>query len=149
MKNRVDLIIKNFDYLISQYNFHVDQKEFDPQTMGNAVVIFKSQNIGIEIVVDRDQVLISIGNQIDTREKWFDFSDVIKYYAPHIEKAYIFTEKTIETTWDDAVETQLVRLSVILRQYCESVLKGDGWAKEEIKKNEEKRKLEMIKKFNT
>lgn len=147
MSDRSDLIVKYFGYLINEYYFRIERKIYAPQTMGNAVVTFKSPEIGIEIVVDRSQVLISLGNQSDPIEHWFEFSDIIKYYAPSVEKVYIFTEKTTDNTWDEVIETQLQRLAIILRQYCEPLLKGAPLMIEEIKKIEEERRTEMLKKI--
>jgi hypothetical protein len=147
MTDHADLIVQYFNYLITEYGFHIVRKEFDSQTMGNAVVIFKSSQIGIEIVVDRNQVLISLGDLLDQRRDWFEFSDVLKYYAPLAEKAYIFPEKTVDNTWDDVVLIQLDWLAIILRQYCDPLLKGEPWVKEEIQEIAEKRAAEMLKKW--
>lgn len=147
MRDRAELIVQYFDYLTNEYRFHIERKEFDPQAMGNAVVVFKSLKFGIEIVIDRNQALISIGEQLDPRMQWFELSDVVKYYAPYEEGVYVFPDKTPENTWDDVVEIQLRRLSTILRQYCEPLLKGESWMKEEIKKIEKKRAGEILKKF--
>ncbi len=147
MKDRADLIVQYFRYLVDEYGFKIEQKEFDPSAMGNAIVIFKSEKIGIEVVIDRDQVLISIGDQSDPRKEWFEFSDVVKYSFPSIENVYNFTEKTADSTWDDAVESQLHRLSVMLLQYCEPLLKGKPLMRAEIKKIEEERVARMFGKF--
>jgi len=114
--------------------------------MGNAVVVFKSPKFGIEVVIDRNQALISIGEQVDPRMEWFEFRDVVMYYAPDAENVYVFPEKSDENTWDEIVETQLRRLAIVLRKYCDPLLKGESWEKEEIKKIEEDRASEMFKK---
>lgn len=147
MDDRSDLIAKYFAYLVQEYGFHIERKEFDSQAMGNAVVVLKSSSIGIEIVVDRNQVLMSIGNLLDTRKQWFEFTDVVKYYAPSVDNVYIFPEKTHENTWDEIVESQLSRLATILRQYCEPLLIGKFWRKEEIEKIQENRKAELLRKL--
>lgn len=148
MINRAEMIVQKFDYLINEYGFHITRKEFDAQSFGNTIVVFTSSKYGIEIVIDRNQVLISIGESSEPRVEWFDFSDVVKYYAPYAEEPYDFPEKTAERTWDAVVEIQLRRLSAILHQYCETLLKGEDWIKEEVKKIEEKRAAEMLKKFH-
>ena len=122
MAERIDWIIQYFGYLINEYGFHVEEKDFTPQMMGNAYVLFKSAKIGIEVVIDRNQVLISIGDQSEVRDKWSEFSDILKYLAPS-EVPYIFYERTDELTWDEAVKAQLSRTSSLLRQYCETMLK--------------------------
>lgn len=145
MSNRADLIKQHFDYLINEYGFRIERKEFDPQTMGNAVVVFKSHKYGIEIVIDRDQALISIGDCLNPRMQWFELQDVVTYYAPSIDDVYSFTEKTADNTWDDIIGLQLRKLAIVLRQHCEPVLRGESWIKGEIEKIEESRKTELLK----
>lgn len=149
MIDRADLIVKYFNYLVSEYGFRIEQKEFAPEVMGNAVVVFKSPTVGVEIVVDRDQVLVSMGDQKELRRQWFEFSDVLKHFAPSIKEAYIFPEKTSENTWNEVVEIQMRRLADILRQYCEPFLKGDLSGKEQIKQIEEKRTAELFEYLNS
>jgi hypothetical protein len=146
MVDRSDLIIQYFGYLINEFGFRVEQKVFDPQTMGNAFVVFESSEIGIEIVIDRNQVLIKLGDKMEPREKWFEFSDVLKYFSPS-EEAYIFYEKTEDHTWDEAIEAQLKRLAIIVLQYCEPILRGRLEMKKELKAIEEKRVAKMLKRF--
>ncbi|MBI4761326.1 MAG: hypothetical protein ACOYYF_03545 [Chloroflexota bacterium] len=148
MNDRSDLIVQCFSYLIDEYGFKIERKEFDSSMMGNAIVIFKSTKIGIEIVIDRDQALLSIGDQSDPRKYWFEFGDVVQFLAPFIDNVYDFPEEKPETTtWDDVVESQLNRLAAILRQYCEPLLAGEPLMKTEIKKVEEKRVAEMFKRL--
>jgi hypothetical protein len=148
MSNHADLIIHYFSYLVSDYGFRVEQREFDLATMGNAFVIFKSSRIGIEIVIDRNQVLLTLGDQMDSRKDWFEFSNVLRYFAPLLENAYIFTEKTDNISWDEAVEIQLNRLASILRQYCEPLLNGDFSMRAGIEKIQKNRKTELLEEFN-
>jgi hypothetical protein len=148
MIDRADLIVQYFNYLISDYDFHVTKKIFDPDAMGNAFVIFESTKLGIQIVIDRSQVLIKIGDVLEPRRQWLEFSDVVKYFAPSIDSPYIFTQKTETRTWDEAIEIQLNRLASILRQYCEPLLKGDFGMKDQIKKIEERRVAELLQDLN-
>jgi hypothetical protein len=120
---------------------------YDPEMMGNAIVVFKSSKAGIDVVIDRNQVLMTLGDPMESRNEWFEFSNVLKYFAPSLESAYVFTEKTVENTWDEVIETQLDRLALILRQYCEPILRGDLSMKEEIKKIQENRKAESLAKL--
>jgi hypothetical protein len=144
MIDRSDLIIQYFGYLISEFGFYIEKKEFDPQMMGNAFVLFKSSKVGIEIVIDRNQVLIALGDQMEPRGKWFEFSDVVTYFSP-TKVAYIFYEKSENMKWAEAVEAQLRRVALILRQFCEPILKGDLGMKKEIKEIEKKRVAEWLK----
>lgn len=147
MQNRSDLIIKKFEYLIVKYGFEVKEKNFNLEAMGNAYVIFMSSKNGIEIAIDRNDVLIAIGDSMESRKDWFEFSDVVRYYAPSIENVYHFQEKTADQTWDEFVEMQLDRLAGALRQICEPLLRGESLKKKEIKKIEEQRVSDMFGKY--
>lgn len=157
MTDRSDLIIQYFGFLISNYNYFVTEKKFDPQVMGNAFVIFKSSRIGIEIVIDRDQVLITLGDREEPKEKWFDFCDVLQYFNP-VEVAYsdidqLFNEKRAkhnsnEDTWNEVIDVQLQRLGFLLGEYCEPILKGNLDMKKELKVIEKRRVEEFINKLD-
>jgi hypothetical protein len=142
------MIFRNFDYLIRDHDFHIIRKEFAPQAMGNAVVVFESARYVIEIAVDRNQALIRIRNRSGSGGEWFEFTDVLKYFAPHIEGPYLFPEKTPGSTWDELLEAQLARLSAILRQYCGPLLNGVAWDEEEIRKNQEDRRDDLMRKLS-
>jgi len=147
MGDRTDLILQYFRYLVSDYDFIVVKKEFSPSMMGNAFVVFASSKIGIEVVIDRDQVLIAMGDQSAPRDKWFDFSYAYQYFSNSTEQGYIFPKKTKDNTWDEIVEIQLRRLADLLRQYCDPLLKGDLSMQgkiEELAQNYSKNLLEHL-----
>jgi hypothetical protein len=141
--NRDDLIVDYFRYLVDEYGYHVEDKRFDPQVMGNAYVVFKSPRIGIQIVIDRNQVLLSLGDQTQPMTKWYEFLDVLTYFAPG-ETAYDFGKKTDENTWDDVVQAQLVRLASILRSYCDPILRGNLEMSADIEKLQASRGAKML-----
>jgi len=147
MSDRADMLVHYFGYLVSDYDFRVEEKRYDPQVMGNAVVRFASPKLGVEIVVDRNQVLMSLGDPADVRKEWFEFSNVLRYFAPSVENAYIFPEKTAENTWDEIIQAQASRLADILRQYCDQLLKGDLSMKVSIAKIQAARRLELLDKL--
>ncbi len=146
MSDRSDLVIQYFNYLILEFGFHIEQKEFDPQIMGNTLITFISPEIGIEIVIDKNQVLLTIGDQKEIKEKWLEFTDVIHYFSPS-EVPYIFYTQTDTVSWDEAVEAQLKRVAFMLRQYCTPLLQGDLTMKEKIKKIEAIRVSNMLERY--
>lgn len=148
MKNHAEMIVEYFHYLVEDFGFSITQQEYDPITMGNAVVVFASNTIGIEVVIDRDQALISVGDIADRRYVWFEFFDVVNYYTHEKCKSYIFPEKTPDNTWDELVDAQLKRLSVILKEDCLPLLEGATLNKPEIQKIQNSRAAELRRKFN-
>jgi hypothetical protein len=132
MSDRSDLIVKHFEYLISEYNFQIARKECDPRPNWNAIVVFQSPKYGIEVVIDMDEVGMVIKGQLDTGEQSFLLDEIIKYYAPDMVAPYI--AKPFKLNSNEFVESELVRRSGILRQHCEPLLRGEDWAKDKIKK---------------
>ena len=146
MKNPLNIIKNDFEYLVREYNYHIEKEEFSPQTMGNAYVTYSSASVGIRVTIDRSQVLINIGDVSDNANEWFDFSDVIRFFDPSIENPYVFIEKTNENTTEDIVEAQVERLASILRKNCDAII-SELWMKEKIKVIERKRVTEMLEKL--
>ncbi|MGA7193220.1 MAG: hypothetical protein WBW94_06280 [Anaerolineales bacterium] len=138
-----ELITLYFNYLITDFGFHVQKRLFDYSVMGNAFVVFESSSVGIEIVIDRDAVSISIGDRSDEKQEWVEFAFVLKHYASTLERVYVIPEKTSDNTWEDVIKYQLDRLAKILREYCEPLLKGDLSAMESIKKTQREEVAKM------
>jgi len=148
VSDRSNLIVQYFSFLVDKYEFVVQDKKYAPEVMGNAYVVFRSPNIGIEVTIDRNQVLIAIGEQSDQRKKWFDFTDVMRYFSPSVGEVYVFPDKTIDNTWEDVIEIQLQRLSSMLRDSCKPILRGELWMKEDIANIKRIRKENMFREFN-
>jgi len=146
MNDRSELITTSFNYLVDTYGFTVKMKEFDPMSMGNAIVVYNSKYVSIEIVIDRGQVLISIGKADMPRNTWFDITDVVSFFAQDI-VVYEFIEKNKERTQEQAVMMQLDHLSIILQKYCSPILGGNLNSFPNIERIEKNRQNEMLKKF--
>ncbi len=129
-----DWIVKYFGYLVSEFNFRVVEKLYSERTMGNAMVLFLSAHIGIEVVLDRNEVSIAFNYPEEPRESWFNYKDALKCFSP-AEKAYpnigqLFDEKRAKhdsnaDTWDDVRNAQLDMLASTLREKCAPILRGD------------------------
>ncbi len=83
-----DAINKYFNFLFD-YGFSVCEKEEYSTAFGNSYYRFKSNITGIEVVLDRGQVLMNIGKILQERKDWLEWSLVLKAYAPNI-KPYDF-----------------------------------------------------------
>jgi hypothetical protein len=147
MVDRSDLIAEHFQYLTEAYGLSRAQQEFAPQTMGNACVYFQSPVIGIRIAIDRNQVLVNIGDPAWPTREWLEFSQVLGYFAPAV-IAYDFGEKTEKNTWDELVALQLGRLALILRQQCEPLLRGEVAMDAIVKHVRDNRAAEMREHFD-
>jgi hypothetical protein len=110
-----DAVDKYFSFLY-ELGFIVKEKvEFDTNVMGNGYFVFISLSVGLEIVLDRCQVLMKIGKTSQDRREWIDWSIIFAAYSP-TEKAYDF---------ELDVDSQVKRLSELLRKYCLELLEGD------------------------
>lgn len=145
MTSTISIIIDNFYFLVKEYNFYIVLEQYSPEIMGNAEVIYKSEKVMIRVVVDRSQVLLNIGEPSWPDRDWLDFSDVLHYFNANIESVYDFQKNNLNKPPD--IGTQLQKLAILLKQYCEPILKGDFSMSTEIRKIETKRISEMVDSF--
>lgn len=146
MMNNQDIIKTQFKKFSEKYGFSVMRELSSPEYMGNALVTYTSDIVGIEIVVDRDQVLVTIGKISWPEERWFEFTDVINYFAPD-EDPYIFWDQERNVQID--VETQVKRIIHLLEQHCGKLLEGDFSSAVQIKDLERRRVTEMLVSFSS
>ena len=92
-----------------------DKVECDPNAFGNGYYRFSSDTVGLEIVLDRRQVLVAIGKISQDRRDWLEWSHILKAYARNV-KAYDF---------DLDIGLQVRRISELLQKYCTELLGGD------------------------
>ena len=136
-----DLLKLHFKYLTDDYGFVVAHEIYSPMVMGNASVDFESSKTRIEIVLDRSQVLIALGPVSWPRHEWFEFSDVVRFFAPAVDPIYVFPEDIPDHA--AALEMQVSRLANPMRQHCDPVLRGDFSMCDGIKEVERKREAEL------
>jgi hypothetical protein len=139
--NNKELIKEIFNPLTYEYGFSITKDFYNPEFMGNAGVVFVFDKIGIKIVVDRDQVLVNIGTSSEIEEKWFEFEDVIHFYAPQMNGVYLFQRPS---TFHNDIDSQLKWILHLMRKYCEPILRGDSTHFDGIKEIERKRVKELI-----
>ena len=117
------LVKKHFRYLVDEFGFTIAHESFYPETMGNAEAVFESALVGISIVCDRNQVLISLGLLSQPRRDWLEFASVVRVFAPDVVTVYVFPKDF--SNLEAALESQVSRLAQIMRQHCGPVLIGD------------------------
>ncbi|MFZ5856092.1 MAG: hypothetical protein ACOYZ6_04615 [Chloroflexota bacterium] len=110
-----DAVNKHSNFLINLGFIVYEKLECDTSAFGNSYYRFKSEKVGIEIVLDKGQVLLKIGKISEDRRDWLEWSHVMKAYAPDV-KAYDF---------DIDIEPQVKRISELAQQYCTKLLSGD------------------------
>ncbi|MCC6569875.1 MAG: hypothetical protein IT315_11625 [Anaerolineales bacterium] len=104
-----------FSFLRS-YGFSVIEKEeVNTGAFGNGYFVFVSDAVGMEIVLDRGQVLMKIGKSVQDRQDWLEWTVVIAAYAPEV-KAYDF---------ELDIDAQVRRISNLLQLHCAKLLEGD------------------------
>jgi hypothetical protein len=112
-------IQSHLQFLIDEFGFSITEARYD-QEMGNAVVIFAKNKTRIEVVRDRGQALISLGDEELDRWDWVEFAEAIQFFSGKSELGYLFTSTNTPLS-DDA---QVSHLSTLLRTYCEQLLSG-------------------------
>ena len=139
-----ELITLYFNYLITDFGFHVQKRLFDYSVMGNAFVVFKSSSVGIEIVIDRDAVSISIGDRSDEKQEWVEFAFVLKHYASTLEPRYmLFLKKLLTILGGIFIKYQLDRLAKIFVSIASRCSKEILSAMESIKKTQREEVAKM------
>ena len=91
--NPAEIISTNYQSLMDEYGFSIVREVFSPEIMGNVELILMSPMTGIKVVVDRNQVLVNIGDSSNPEDEWFELSDVVHFYAPTFLDVYIFPNK--------------------------------------------------------
>lgn len=108
--------VNTYFSFLKSYGFSVIEKEeVNTGAFGNGYFVFVSDAVGIEIVLDRGQVLMKIGKSVQDRQDWLEWTVVIAAYAPEV-KAYDF---------ELDIDAQVGRISELLQRYCAKLLEGD------------------------
>ena len=136
-----DLVKQHFSYLLNDYGFAVADERYYPQAMGNAEVWLKSNLVGLRIVLDRGQVLVSLGPLSQPERDWFELYDVIRFFSPSL-NVYEFPEDFSD--YKAALETQIKRLALVILHYCDPLLRSDFSMQEKIRDVETKQVEELL-----
>jgi hypothetical protein len=118
----ISLVTHQFRFLVDEFGFHAKKARTDQKNFGNSLIRFETSTIGINVVLDRGQVFIYLGQLSMPEDEWFDICDVISYFAPQIENVYLFPENL---SGDASITFQVERLSDLVKTYCTTILKGD------------------------
>jgi hypothetical protein len=140
-----ELIKRYFHYLVDEFGFSIDREGYSPEVMGNAVVVFVSTSTAVKVVVDRSQVLINIGELSWPEKDWFEFGDVVQFFNPNLKDVYDFSGDSLDN--QAYIVSQAKHLALLLRQYCEPLLRGDFSMQDKIREIEKKRVAEMLEHF--
>jgi hypothetical protein len=136
----VNLTKQYFQFLINEFGFSIIKESYNPEIkIGNGSVMYQSKFVTLEVVVDKTEVLLKIGQRRAPLEKRFDFLDVMKCFAPEVEDAYLRSGITLTLKDSLVIETRIRNIGTLLRKYCQPLLAGDFSMKANIKEVEEKR----------
>jgi hypothetical protein len=137
------LVEEKFNFLFSK-GFSTNKSVIN-EKYSDRIVILSSEIISLRVVHDRGQITLDLDiNQLNSNI-WFDFTDVIHKFAPDIDRIYYFPEG--KSTFESSASEQLDRIVYLLKTYCMDFLLGDISHVEQIKRNENKRKLSNINYF--
>jgi hypothetical protein len=92
-----------------------EKEEVNKGSFGNGYFVFVSSAVGLEIVLDRGQVLMKIGKVPQDRKDWIEWSIILTAYTPNTQ-AYDFNLD---------IDSQVKRISELLKQYCLELLNGN------------------------
>ena len=118
-----DLIKKYFGYLTDSYDFSIISES-------ESEVVFKSDVCCVRFLLERGQVFIDLGPGF---ESWsFDLGEIILWKDPNSRFGYAFGS-------DVNLDQELSRLAVLLKKYCDNMLKGDFSMRNDLEKFRKKR----------
>ena len=120
LSNFESAIQSHFRFLIDEFGFSIIEARYE-QEMGNAIVIFAMNKTRIEVVRDRGNVLISLGDESLNRWDWVEFAKAIEFLAGNKEPVYL-TSSLNNVVSDDV---QVSHLATLMRAYCMQLLSGE------------------------
>jgi hypothetical protein len=116
-------VMRHFRHLIDDYGLQVSSRRYDPDVMGNSVIILKSTKLSIQVLLDRGQVTLDMAAPSASVGPWFSLVRVLKCLGVEGSEAeYEFPE-----TWDNydaMIDLQVVRLARLVQQYCGDIVSG-------------------------
>ena len=128
-----EAVEREFDFLLTEYDYHIFQETYVSEQMGNASVVFISNLTIISIVLDRGQVLMEIGERSKPSKDRFEITDVLRYFSSDEKMdVYQFSKKNPYDV--PPVENQVLKLALLIRRYCDQILRGDFTMEEQINK---------------
>ena len=108
--------INRYFSFLYDLGFYMKEKEEDNKgSVGNGYFVFVSSAVGLEIVLDRGQVLMKIGKVPQDRKDWIEWSIILSAYTSNTQ-AYDFNLD---------IDSQVKRISELLKQYCLELLNGN------------------------
>jgi hypothetical protein len=117
----IETSVRNyFGFLLDDFGFSIKEERYN-QEMRNAVVIFSKDQTCIELVKDRGQIFVSIGDQRLIRWDWVEFTQAIQFLSGNPDPVYSFPSQYNDVT----EEAQLYRVSALLKQHCLVILSGE------------------------
>ena len=125
-----ELVDKHFDYLFGDYGFAMVAQEYHPELNDTAWIKMQSGNCGVEIVLERWQVLIRVGSLSvpegglsDLGNLWFSLPIITafltqgkdKWWKDHSPFDFGYLDP------DARLDRQIARLADKMRPYCDQV----------------------------
>jgi len=136
----VNLLKQYFQFLVSEYGFSIIKESYSTEMKtGNGSVVYQSKAAIIEVIVDKTEVQLKIGHRKSALEKYYDFQDILKVFAPEVEDVYLRSGITLSLKDSLAIETRMRNLVTLLRKYCIPLLTGDFTLEAKIKEIEDRR----------
>jgi len=111
---------KYFGFLLDDFGFSIAE-ELYRQEMGNAVVVFSKNQTCIELVKDRGQILVTLGDKSLTKWDWIEFAKAVQFFLENSDSVYSFPSEYNDVT----EELQLSHLSTLMKLHCTAILSGE------------------------
>ncbi len=132
--------------MVDEYSYSIDKEIFFPDiNFDNGEVIFKSRLVKIRVAVDKTYIDLEIGRRKLFEVKWYQFIDVMKFFAPEIDDVNLESEETRKLLLPLAIEARMRHSAMLLQKYCSQIVKGDFSMESRIKEIMDNRVREILK----
>jgi hypothetical protein len=133
-----------FEFLIKDYGFVITEERIKPTYYYDVFIAYNSKYVKITIILDsKRDVTINMGRSSQTKtelreikyfmgtpyvldfklgDELFEFSHIIHYLNPKIEKVYIFNGEIKGGTLETSIDNQSKKLSEMMKENCKQIL---------------------------
>jgi len=110
----------HFSFLLHQFGFSIVEESYN-QVMGNAVIVFAKPPTCIEVVKDRGQILVKLGDERLGSREWIEFSKAVQFLSGIPGQVYCFPSDYNDETED----AQVSHVPALMQQHCTLLLSGE------------------------
>jgi len=119
-----ELVRRHLKYLTDEYGFSVKERLYGSEPFSDGIIEFWSSATVVVVQLDRFDLMISIGPSVESEVVRLGLPRVIEFLAQGTQ-TFRLNFPASPTSSEEIVESGLAQYAPVLRQHCDSVLRGD------------------------